>query len=198
MSEFLTIVIFHLFAVASPGPDFVLITRQCFRYGRVSSIWTSLGISMGILIHVCISLLGLGLIIKLQENIFTSLKILASIYIGYLGINSLFTQNYSPQKNEKIFNYKYIATGFITNVLNPKAFLFFITVFTLIIDSTTPKNLQIIYGIYMSLATFIWFTFISYVFTNKLLKDRYQAYIPFIERITGILLVIIAFQILFF
>ena len=48
MPEFFTIVILHLFAVASPGPDFVLITRQCFKYGRRSAIWTSLGISIGI------------------------------------------------------------------------------------------------------------------------------------------------------
>ena len=59
--EFLTVASLHLFAVASPGPDFALVIRQCFRYGKKSAIWTSLGISVGILFHVSLSLIGLGL-----------------------------------------------------------------------------------------------------------------------------------------
>ena len=83
MVEFLTIASLHLFAVASPGPDFILVVRQCFRYGKRGAIWTSLGISVGILVHVCISLIGIGLILSLKPEILSWLKILASIYISY-------------------------------------------------------------------------------------------------------------------
>ena len=50
--EFFTVAILHLFAVASPGPDFALVTRQSFRYKRKVAIWTSLGIGVGILLHL--------------------------------------------------------------------------------------------------------------------------------------------------
>ena len=91
--EFLTVASLHLFAVASPGPDFALVIRQCFRYGKRSAIWTSLGISVGILFHVSLSLIGLGLLITYQPSIFNGLKILASLYILYLGVVSILSNN---------------------------------------------------------------------------------------------------------
>ena len=51
MTEFLTVVVLHLFAVISPGPDFALISRQSIRYGRKIAIWSAAGIGMGILFH---------------------------------------------------------------------------------------------------------------------------------------------------
>ena len=58
MSIFLTVAILHFFAVASPGPDFVLVSRQSLRYGRHVALWTSFGIAVGILFHVSLSLTG--------------------------------------------------------------------------------------------------------------------------------------------
>ena len=94
MSIFLTVALLHFFAVASPGPDFILVVRQCFRYGKRGAIWTSLGISIGILVHVCISLIGIGLILSLKPEILSWLKILASIYISYLGLNSIINASF--------------------------------------------------------------------------------------------------------
>ena len=64
MSIFLTIAVLHLFAVASPGPDFILVSRQCLRYGRRIAIWTSLGIAIGILFHVALSLMVLSVLFQ--------------------------------------------------------------------------------------------------------------------------------------
>ena len=202
MPEFFTIVILHFFAVASPGPDFVLITRQCFKYGRRSAIWTSLGISIGILVHIFLSLIGLAIIINLQSVLFDWLKIVAAFYLSYLGISSLITKRSFNFGNSNPFSeitlLKNVITGFLTNVLNPKAFIFFITVFTIVISDKTENNIQIFYGFYMSFATFLWFSFLSHIFTNKKLITTYQSFLPRLERITGFLLVIIAIQILFY
>ena len=56
--EFLTIAVAHLFAVASPGPDFAVVTRQCVTGGTKAGVWTSLGVGTGILLHVSYCLLG--------------------------------------------------------------------------------------------------------------------------------------------
>ena len=90
MSEFLTIVILHLFAVASPGPDFLLVTRQCLKFDRTVAIWASAGIATGILFHSFIAITGVSLLISSNPEIFKWLKILASIYIAYLGYLSIF------------------------------------------------------------------------------------------------------------
>ena len=199
MSIFLTVAILHFFAVASPGPDFILVTRQCMRYGRKVALWTSLGIALGILFHVALSLTGLTILIQNEPLIFGYLKLAASFYIGYLGLVSLFSRscinldnNFSNEISKKV---KSVSTGFLTNVLNPKAFIFFITVFTLVIDIDTTKVIKIFLGIYMSMATFIWFSFISILITNKNAINRFKKSIPLVERFTGLLLIFIALQI---
>ena len=199
MSIFLTVAILHFFAVASPGPDFILVTRQCMRYGRKVALWTSLGIALGILFHVALSLTGLTILTQNEPLIFWYLKLAASFYIGYLGLVSLFSRssinldnNFSNEISKKV---KSVSTGFLTNVLNPKAFIFFITVFTLVIDIDTTKVIKIFLGIYMSMATFIWFSFISILITNKNAINRFKKSIPLVERFTGLLLIFIALQI---
>ena len=200
--EFLTVASLHLFAVASPGPDFALVIRQCFRYGKRSAIWTSLGISVGILFHVSLSLIGLGLLITYQPSIFNGLKILASLYILYLGVVSIFNKSIlhldKKKKSSTTLYLRCFLSGLITNTLNPKAFLFFITVFTLVISPSTSQILQGIYGLYMALATFLWFAMISIIFTNKSMTYKYVYFLPWIERIMGFILVIISIQILFY
>ena len=51
MTEFFTVVVLHMFAVMSPGPDFFLVSRQSIRYGRTIALWTAGGIGTGILFH---------------------------------------------------------------------------------------------------------------------------------------------------
>ena len=195
MLEFLTIAILHLFAVASPGPDFLLVTRQCLRFDRTVAIWASAGIATGILFHSFIAITGVTLIISSNPEVFNWLKVLASIYIAYLGYLSIFKSSTSVNDEDKKDNENYVGSftlGLITNILNPKAILFFITVFTAVVDVSTTRLLLGLYGLYMSITTFIWFTGISYIFSNQGLRHRYKQFIPFFEKGIGIVLIVIA------
>ena len=195
MEIFLTIAILNLFAVASPGPDFLLVTRQCLRFDRTVAIWASAGIATGILFHSFIAITGVTLIISSNPEVFRWLKVLASIYIAYLGYLSIFKSSTSVSDEGKKDNENYVGSftlGLITNILNPKAILFFITVFTAVVDASTTRLLLGLYGLYMSITTFIWFTGISYIFSNQGLRDRYKQFIPFFEKGIGIVLIIIA------
>ena len=201
MSTFLTVALLHLFAVVSPGPDFVLISRQSFRYGRTIAIWTSVGIAIGILFHVALSLAGLSLLLQNQPDFFWYLKLVAALYIGYLGLTSLILKgpiNLQGNSTDGEGRYlKSISSGFLTNALNPKAFIFFITVFTLVINEDTGIVIKSLLGIYMSMATFIWFTFMSILLTNEKATERFKNLIPWLEKITGLFLLILAIKIIF-
>ena len=201
MSIFLTIAVLHLFAVASPGPDFILVSRQCLRYGRRIAIWTSLGIAIGILFHVALSLTGLSILLQNQPDLFWYIKLLASLYIGYLGIVSVVSKSSNKLVEDatgQIGNQlRSVTTGLLTNVLNPKALIFFITVFAVAINKETGIFVKSLLGIYMSVATFIWFTLVSILLTNKKEIERFKKAIPLLEKVTGFFLLLIAIQILF-
>ena len=201
MSIFLTIAVLHLFAVASPGPDFILVSRQCLRYGRRIAIWTSLGIAIGILFHVALSLTGLSILLQNQPDLFWYIKLLASLYIGYLGIVSLVSKSSNKLVEDATGQagnqLRSVTTGLLTNVLNPKALIFFITVFAVAINKETGIFVKSLLGIYMSVATFIWFALVSILLTNKKAIERFKKAIPLLEKVTGFFLLLIAIQILF-
>ena len=197
MLEFFTIVLLHLFAVASPGPDFLLVTRQSLRFGRTVAIWASAGIATGIIFHSFIAITGVSLLISSNPDFFNWLKMIAAVYIAYLGCLSLFAKP-TPLNNEnRKHNENYLGSyvlGLITNMLNPKAILFFITLFTVVVNESTTTILLVFYGLYMSISTFIWFTGISYIFSNQVLTKKYENFIPVFEKVIGIILIIIAIQ----
>ncbi|MCH2478528.1 MAG: LysE family translocator [Gammaproteobacteria bacterium] len=197
MLEFFTIVLLHLFAVASPGPDFLLVTRQSLRFGRTVAIWASAGIATGIIFHSFIAITGVSLLISSNPDLFDWLKMIAAVYIAYLGCLSFFAKP-NPLNNEnRKHNENYLGSyvlGLITNILNPKAILFFITLFTVVVNETTTTILLVFYGLYMSITTFIWFTGISYIFSNQALTKKYENFIPVFEKVIGIILIIIAIQ----
>jgi len=195
--EFFTVALLHFFAVSSPGPDFILVTRQAIKLGRKAAIYTSLGIGIGILIHSLAAITGLTLLISSNPYLFLCMKLAASLYLFYLGLMSIIqtseTGNDIATKDSSELNSFLI--GFITNVLNPKAIIFFVTLFSIVLNNSTSAALLTFYGLYMSAATFLWFLLISYVFTNKNLIEKYFYVLPAFEKIIGILLIIIASQI---
>jgi len=198
--EFLTVAILHLFAVASPGPDFALVMRQSLRYNRKVAIWTSLGIGVGILFHSLLAITGLLLLITSNELFSTILKIIGSFYLLYLGVNSILGSKglgNIEQENTNIDKFNGFLAGLITNVTNIKAILFFITVFSVVIGTGNTLYL-LLYGAYMALATFIWFSIISYVFTSEGFKNKFSSFLGLFEKVIGFVLILLSLQILIY
>lgn len=201
MELFITVALLHLFAVASPGPDFFLIARQSTLYGRDISIWASLGISIGILMHSFLSIVGIYVLLSLYPDFIFYMKIIASLYIASIGVRTLLVNSQieistlSDQKN--ITATKSFVMGFFTNALNPKAFLFFIMVFSLISNTNPSNEIKILLGVYMAVATFIWFTLISISFSKISKGEFIKKNLPYLEKIIGVILILIALQILY-
>ena len=202
-TEFLTIAIAHLFAVASPGPDFVVVTRQSVTGGTKAGLWTSFGIAVGILLHVGYCILGVALIVSQSPTLFNAMKYVAAIYLLYLGVQSILQSSRLKEKKIKVSvevsiePSKAFLLGFLTNGLNPKATLFFLALFTVIIDANTPTQIQIVYGMYLALATFAWFAMLSKLLGRSSIRDRIMRSGVWFERAMGTILILLAVQIAF-
>lgn len=199
--QFISIATIHLFAVVSPGPDFIIIVRQSISHGRRSALMTSLGIGIGILMHITLCIFGLGMIIKESDLLFKVIQIIGSLYLAYLGIISIKSKNSSTEsKYNDEFNFNAFESfklGFLTNVLNPKATLFFLSLYVLIISNNTPFQFQILFGLWMSFATGLWFAFLSLILTNKSVLSKVEFMSTKIQRLTGVILIIFSIKLLF-
>lgn len=196
LSDFLTLALAHFVALLSPGVDFFIILTNSSKYGRISGIITSAGIAFANLVYILLALFGITLI-KDNEVVFTSLKILGSfylIYIGFLLLSSkkrkLFNKKIEIQKTKKDI-FKYFSIGFLSAILNPKNSIFYFTMFSISIKDSTPFYIQSFYASWMFLAVLFWDIFIVYLVTNSKSRIFLEKYSNFIEKISGIILFII-------
>ena len=188
-------------ALMSPGPDFIVTLRQTINYGKKYAYFSSLGIGVAILIHVGYTLLGVGLILKQFPYFLDIVRILGAFYLIHLGIGS-FRSNSSKikVKHEKVKNYSYrksFLVGFITDLLNPKATLFFLSVFTAIVSVDTPMYIQSLYGLYCVLANILWYMLVANILSRRKNLERFNKHQNIIEKVIGILLVLLGIKLIF-
>jgi RhtB (resistance to homoserine/threonine) family protein len=197
-SEFLLVALAHLVAVASPGPDFAMVLRQSITHGRRPAVWTSVGIGTGIFLHVAYSLLGIGLLVRSSVLAFNILKWLGAVYLAWIGQKALrakpFANGGAPQATAAggapaiPGRRAAFITGFLTNALNPKATLFFVALFSVVINPRTPVLIQGAYGVWMALATMGWFTLVSLFFSQERVRAAFLRCGHWFERTMGVIL----------
>ena len=200
--EFARIAVAHLLAVASPGPDFAMVLRQSLAHGRRTAVWTSVGIGSAILLHATYCVLGLGLLLLSSAAAFTVLKYAGAAYLTFLGVEGLRSRRRSAD-NVGLTGATApgpraaFTAGFLTNALNPKAALFFIALFPVVVSPETPKLIQAGYGLWMSLATMAWFSLVSLVFTRETVRRSYLRQGHWIDRALGVVFLTFAAGLLF-
>jgi RhtB (resistance to homoserine/threonine) family protein len=195
LSIILTVALIHLLAVMSPGPDFIMVLRNSLVYSRRSGIYAAVGLGLGILVHVAYSLAGIALIISQSVLLFTFIKYLGAAYLIYVGIKSLRAQRSKGVETEEhqridLTKWQAIRTGFITNATNPKATLFFLSLFTLVIQPSTPFAIKLIMGIEMSVVTFLWFALVALLVSHRAVRRRITGVQHYIERFMGSILIL--------
>jgi threonine/homoserine/homoserine lactone efflux protein len=77
----------------------------------------------------------------------------------------------------------------LTNALNPKATLFFLALFSVVIKPATPLSVQLGYGLYMALATGIWFCGLSLILTQSRVRQGFNRFGHWAERGMGAVLI---------
>ena len=202
-SEFLAVAAIHLLAVASPGPDFAVVVRESVTHGRRASTWTALGVGSAIFLHVGYSLLGIGLIVSQSIMLFNVLKWLAAAYLLYIGFKALRAKSANESPNDlhrerqvRSPRDAYVA-GFMTNGLNPKATLFFLSLFTVVINPHTPLLVQAGYGVYLAIATAVWFCLVARLFSNDRVRAGFARIGHWFDRAMGAVLIALGVKIAF-
>jgi len=192
--EFATVALVHLLAVASPGPDLAVVIRQSVSFGLRSGICTALGIGCGIFLHVSYSLLGIGWVIAQSVVVFNLLKWLAAGYLFYIGIKALrarpaSAENLATEPAARQQGRRAFVLGFVTNGLNPKATLFFLSLFTLVIRPETSAWTRAGYGVYLALATALWFCLVARLFSLSQVRTGFSRLGHWFDRAMGAVLV---------
>jgi len=186
----------HLIALTSPGPDTAIVIRQVSIHGRLEGIKTSLGIGFGILVHCILAISGISLLILANDLYKFVISLIGGMYILYLGLTMYLSGNAQSSDNKsKISKNNSFYIGLITNIFNIKAFLFFVSLFAILMESLSGIYFYL-YPLYFSITSALWFIFLSFVLTNSKYKNFNIYKNKYILQIMSLVLCLIGLYVL--
>tara|TARA_R110000744_G_scaffold372_10_gene1366 strand:- start:11971 stop:12606 length:636 start_codon:yes stop_codon:yes gene_type:complete len=193
----------HLLAAASPGPDFILVSQQTLSNGKQAGFMVSIGIALGLSVHIVYSALGLAAVIANSSTALWAIKIIGGCYLIYLGLQGLRAKavnevnNVIEQKKiKKHSNLTAIAKGFLCNALNPKAPIYFVALFTVVLSPNLPTLHLVIYGVWMMILQLLWFSTVVALLSRPSVNAKFQRLGHWIDRVLGGAMILIGLKVL--
>lgn len=191
MTELIAVALITILATISPGPDFAMVTRNSYLYGRSSGLLAALGIALGVQVHVSYTVFGVALIIAHSPALFTFIKIAGALYLIVIGWKTFSNKSrliIDMRAGKTASPLKMLANGFFTNALNPKTTLFVVSTYTQVVQANTPLAVQFGYGLFMSVTHFIWFGLVALFFSQQAFRSRIVNHQAAVDRLIGLVL----------
>ena len=180
MEHFLLYVAMSIVLILTPGADTALVTRSTVVHGKRGAAATALGTTTGVLVHTLFAALGLSAILAQSALLYEVVKYLGAAYLIYLGFVSLRaaaqkrTQaaREQPPKQSKAGS-SCFRQGLLTNLLNPKVALFFLTFLPQFVQPAGSTLLQFtLMGVTYAVLTLGWL--LLYIYLLDLLRGWLQ------------------------
>ncbi|MCF6409994.1 LysE family translocator [Pseudalkalibacillus salsuginis] len=201
MDNLLAYIIMALMMSMLPGTDTVLIMKNTLNYGAKGR-YTILGMATGLTFWTITAVLGLSVVITQSVFLFNIIKYLGAAYLFYLGVRAFLTKSTlsleavqadSPrsivQSSYRHYKESYLQ-GAISNILNPKTVLVYITFMPQFIDLNGNTNHQLIeLGLILTLIAVGWFLILVYLLDHVrkwLKKPKSQ---KAFQKSTGVMLI---------
>lgn len=188
--NWLTLVAVFSIALASPGPDFVMAVRNSVLYSRKAGIYTAIGFGLGVAVHVTYSLAGLALIISQSVLLFNIIKWIGAAYLFYVGFKAIRSKGFDAMSVEDgtaktMTPLEALRSGFITNLFNPKATMFFLALFTQILDPHLGIGAKLFYGATCVAMCMLWFSIVATVLTTPKIRAAFLRASKWVDRVCG-------------
>jgi RhtB (resistance to homoserine/threonine) family protein len=189
----------------TPGADTALVTRNTLSHGRAAALCTTLGISLGCAVHATLSGLGLSAILSQSAALFEAVKFVGAGYLLFLGVRSLLGAGHGPLPAAGAAPAPAVARegawrgaflqGLLTNVLNPKVALFYLTFLPQFMNPGDPVVLKslALAGIHILLGL-VWLSTYAYFISrlsDLLLRPAVRRRF---EQVTGGLLILLGLR----
>jgi RhtB (resistance to homoserine/threonine) family protein len=197
MENFYLFVLMCIFLIILPGPDTAIATKNTVTFGRIGGLKTAVGTCCALLIHTSAAVLGLSAIIVKSALLFSLFKYVGAVYLIYLGVKTLWSlkkkevaASVEMDTKSQFVNKSCFKQGFLTNLLNPKVAVFFLTFLPQFVDSGSNTFLPfLIMGITYTVLTAVWFLLYVYLINQISAFMKKPKTQNIIEAITGTILI---------
>jgi len=188
---FLTVALVHFVALMSPGPDFFFVSQTAVSRSRKEAMMGVLGITAGVMVWAAVALLGLNLILAKMAWLHTIIMVGGGLYLCWMGYQMLRgalkkeAANSDAPQVELAAGGRSFVKGLLTNLANPKAIIYFGSVFSLFVGDSVGASAR--WGIFVLIVveTFAWFALVASVFALPRIRRGYQRMAKWIDGVAG-------------
>ena len=189
----------YVFAIVSPGPNFILVVNSALSGSRRTGLLTALGVATGSGLFGLAGLLGLIVLVQSLPNFAVLSRLVGGGYLAWLGIGMV-RQSRSgngavggrkPATVQTDSALRAWRTGLLTNLTNPKAWGFYIALFTVVI---TPGFLlwhKVLLNLTMFFISLFWYAFVAAMISSPRFRPTFQKVQPIVQLILGLLLIVL-------
>ncbi|MEM6052891.1 threonine export protein RhtC [Erwinia sp. P7711] len=195
MMLFLTVALVHFVALMSPGPDFFFVSQTAVSRSRKEAMLGVTGITLGIVIWAGVALMGLNLILQQMAWLHQLIMVGGGLYLLWMGWQMLRSarqqhkQATQPDAAAVVLpkKGKTFLKGFLTNLSNPKAVIYFGSVFSLFVGDNVGAGER--WGLFLLIVgeTFVWFSLVASIFALPAMRQGYQRLAKWIDGFAGVL-----------
>lgn len=186
----------------TPGPDMALVLRNGIRGGVRAAWWTGLGCCAGIAVYAAASAVGLAAVLAASATAFTVIKFAGAAYLIYLGVMAFVRSGQTASTTEAqdatrasvreaaaVGQNQAFRQGFMSNLLNPKIALIFLTLIPQFVSSGEKPfaTTAILATAFLGMAVLWWriFSLAVGVLGNVMAREKVRVAV---ERVTGVVL----------
>lgn len=191
---FATVALVHLVALMSPGPDFFFVSQTAASRSRKEAMMGVLGITLGIVVWAGVALMGLHLILEKMAWLHQIIMVGGGLYLLWMGwqlMGSARQRHKQPQQDEPVVELPKrgmsFLKGLLTNLSNPKAIIYFGSVFSLFVGDDVGATER--WGLFLLIIaeTFAWFALVAAIFALPWMRAKYQRLAKWVDGMAGIL-----------
>ncbi|MGQ4382484.1 LysE family translocator [Streptomyces sp. SAS_270] len=154
--------------VAMPGADFTVVVRNAL-VSRRAGVACALGVAGGLLLHTALAVAGVAAVLTAVPALFRTLQLLGGAYVLYLGVRTLgaLRRPLAAPGDEAGSGARPLRQGFVTNALNPKAPITFLSLLPQFVPAGSPALLRtLLLALIVVVLALVWFPAVA------LLVDR--------------------------
>ncbi|WP_433444140.1 LysE family translocator [Nonomuraea sp. CA-141351] len=185
-----------LLGAMSPGPDFAVVVRRSAVSGRLHGMAAATGIAVGVFVWVVAAATGIGALLAASAMAFTVVKVAGAAYLLYLGARALCS---ALRKGGRLMldlpgpgrrsTWAAFAEGLFTNVLNPKAALFFVALVPQFVGSGGSVGQTLVLSVIALAGTVVWFLVVANVVGTLRKVFARPAVRRIVDGLTGVALI---------
>lgn len=185
----------------SPGPDFFLVLKNSLSYNRKMALMTCLGVISAIAIHMSYCVAGIAVLITATPWLYNALRYAGAAYLLWIGVKALLAKSsgtayVSKQALELNVTAKAaFMQGLLCNLLNPKATLFFLAIFTQLLNASSTMVDKLVVAFIIWLEAAIWWPMVVFVFQTQIVQRRYFKLQLIIDKLLGVILIVLGVKV---